>query len=179
MNKYSTLFPAVVLLSACGANIDDLVAYTEKVKQTTTVTIDAYPEFKKLDPVSYEATNLRSPFKRSLNTETVEKVVSSPKCNQPNLGRKKQALESYGIDAMQMSGVFTTNGKRFALISANDGSLHKASIGTYIGLFHGRIVSITNSEIQIKEMLPDGGGCWKEKIATMSMSTVIGDDNNV
>ncbi|MFC3122961.1 pilus assembly protein PilP [Agaribacter flavus] len=179
MNRVSFTVFATFALSACGANIDDLVAYTEQVKQSTQVTIEPYPEFKKLEPVSYEADGLRSPFRRAKNTTIAKEVKQSPKCKQPNSQRKKQALENYGIDALKMSGVFTVGGKRFALVTANDGSLHKVTVGNYLGLFHGRIEKITQSEIHIKEMLPDGAGCWKDKTATLGMSTVTGEDDNV
>jgi type IV pilus assembly protein PilP len=167
------------LLTGCGANIDDLVIYTDKVRANTQVNIDEYPEFKPLPNVSYTASNLRSPFLRSRTEKIADTSTQTPNCQQPNTNRRQQPLESFGLDGLQMAGVFTANGLKYALVKANDGSLHKVTIGSYLGLFHGRVTAINNNEILIEEMLPDGAGCWKNKKATLTMSSTVGENNNV
>jgi len=179
MKKLFTTLSAAALLSGCGANIDDLVAYTEQVKANTQVSIDDYPEFKALPSVDYSSANMRSPFVRSRNEQIAKARVERANCLQPSLNRSKQALESFGLDGLQMAGVFSSNGRKYALVKANDGSLHKVTAGSYIGLFHGRVTAIKNSEILIQEMLPDGAGCWKSKQATLTMSSMVGENNNV
>ena len=179
MKKFISTLSLATLLSGCGANIDDLIAYTEQVKANTQVSIDDYPEFKALPSVDYSSSNLRSPFIRSKNEQISETAQERPNCQQPNLNRPKQVLESFGLDGLQMAGVFTSNGRKYALVKANDGSLHKVTSGSYIGLFNGRVTTIKNTEILIKEMLPDGAGCWKSKQATLTMSSMVGENNNV
>ena len=173
--KITTMFCAVALLTGCGASIDDLISYTEQVKANTQVSIVPYPEFKALPSVQYEAQSLRSPFMRSTQQSNSAVAVQTPNCIQPNNNRKKHVLENYGIDGLQMAGVFTSNGQKYALIKANDSSLHKVTRGSYLGLFHGRVVEIKNNEILIQEMLPDGAGCWKSKNATLTMSSMVGE----
>ncbi len=168
-------------LGACSAQIEDLVAYTDSVKANTNVNIEEYPEFVQLEPVDYSAVDLRSPFQRlqqrNESAQTVE--VQTANCAQPNRQRPKQKLEAYGIDALQMTGVFTISGQKWVLIKANDGSLHKAKKGQYLGLFFGKIINITDKEVVIEEMLPDGAGCWKTKTATLTMSSITGESDNV
>lgn len=177
--KLLTLLSAFVMVG-CTAQIDDLIVYTEEVKQRTPVSIEAYPEFTSQEPAQYTVNDLRSPFQRATPLADAQAVVAAtPNCPQINLQRRKQPLERYGLDALTMSGVFTSNNKRYALVTANDGSLHRVSVGNYLGLFHGRITQITANEIKVKEMLPDGAGCFKSKVATLSMSPAVGDDNNV
>ncbi|MFT4731075.1 MAG: type IV pilus assembly protein PilP [Gammaproteobacteria bacterium] len=168
-------------LSACSAQIDDLIAYTNNVKATTNISIEDYPEFKQLQPVNYAASGIRSPFQRLQQGNEVTKsvAVQTANCSQPNRQRTKDKLESYGIDALQMAGVFSTGGHKWVLIKANDGSLHKAKRGQYIGLFFGKIINITDNEVVIEEMIPDGAGCWKTKTATLTMSSVAGENDNV
>ena len=157
-----------VVLSACGANIDDLVIYTQQVKANTSVNIVPYPEFTALPSVSYEANDRRSPFTRSMQEQVETVAAQTPNCQQPNTDRRKQALENYGLDGLQMAGVFTSNGRKYALIKANDGSLHKVTSGSYVGLFNGQVQQIKSNEILIKEMLPDGAGCWKRDPSSAS-----------
>ena len=180
MNKY-LLLATCLGLSACSAEIDDLIAYTDSVKANTNISIEEYPEFKQLDPVNYSASDLRSPFKRLQqgNEAKTSVTVQTANCSQPNRQRPKEKLESYGIDALQMTGIFSTGGQQWVLIKANDGTLHKATRGQYVGLFFGKIINITDKEVVIEEMLPDGAGCWKTKIATLTMSSVAGENDNV
>ncbi|MFT5276657.1 MAG: type IV pilus assembly protein PilP [Glaciecola sp.] len=180
LNK-SLVLATCIGMSACSAQIDDLIVYTDGVKAKTNVSIEEYPEFKQLQPVNYTASNLRSPFQRlQQGAEASSKVtVQTANCAQPNRQRAKQKLESYGIDALQMTGVFSIGGQKWVLIKGNDGSLHKAKRGQYIGLFFGKITNITDKEVVIEEMLPDGAGCWKAKTATLTMSSVTGENDNV
>ena len=63
LNK-SLVLATCIGMSACSAQIDDLIVYTDNVKAKTNVSIEEYPEFKQLQPVNYTASNLRSPFQR-------------------------------------------------------------------------------------------------------------------
>ncbi|MDT0595529.1 pilus assembly protein PilP [Glaciecola petra] len=179
MKKLFITLSCILLIQGCGADIDDLIQYTDQVRSNTQVNIDPYPEFAAMDTVNYQASGLRSPFLRTVNTAASPAAVQTPNCKQPNTARNKQALENFGIDGLQMAGVFTTNGNKYALIKANDGSLHKVTRGSYLGLFNGRVTQITNSEILIQEMLPDGAGCWKSKDTTLNMSSMVGESSNV
>lgn len=180
MNKKLLLtLSCLIILQGCGAQIDDLVAYTNQVRSTTQVNIEPYPEFEAMESVTYNASGLRSPFMRSIKKGEAAVAVQTPNCAQPDNTRRKHALENFGIDGLQMAGVFTSNGRKYALIKANDGSLHKVTHGSYLGLFNGRVKQIKNNEILIQEMLPDGAGCWKTKDTTLNMSSMVGENSNV
>lgn len=168
-----------LLLSACNSNIDDLISYTTEVKTSTPVSIEPYPEFAKLPSVTYESGNYRSPFERSNRSEKAveQKVVKN--CLQPDYTRNKQLLENYGIDALSMSGSFYSKGRQYALISAHDGSLHKVTQGSYLGLFNGKVTNVSQSELVIKELLPDGAGCFRAKETRLTVSSSTGDHSNV
>lgn len=170
---------SVVSIAGCTGNIDDLIEYTEEVKRNSSVVVTPAPVFNQLDSVDYNASDLRDPFHRAASQKQVEEIVKIPNCAQPDINRRKETLESYGLDALSMSGAFSTNGRQFGLVIANDGTLHKVTQGSYIGLFNGRVTSINESSITITEYLPDGAGCFKPKTAQMSLSGVTGNDNNV
>ncbi|WP_395340095.1 pilus assembly protein PilP [Ningiella sp. W23] len=162
-------------LVGCSASIDDLVAYTQQVKANTQVSIEPYPKFEEAENVRYAAATVRSPFTRAVGEEEVAQVETTPNCSQPNRNRNREVLESFGLDALQMAGILEINGKRFALIKANDGSLHRVAVGNHVGLFHGRVTQINNTEVKIREMLPDGAGCWQPKTATINMASATGE----
>ena len=177
--KHLKIVLTALLLSGCEAKVDDLQVFVTEVKQTTTVNIEPYPEFDSKPTFIYSADNLRSPFQRPRSTGTGVKtnVAAQPNCAQPDFNRSKQPLEKFGIDALSVTGVFQSNGKKWALIQSNTGSLFKATIGDYLGLFFGKIDSIQNGTVSFTEMLPDGAGCWQKKQATLTMLSKAGEDN--
>lgn len=179
MKKLFISLTAITVITGCTANIDDLVLYTEDVRANTPVSVEPYREFKPLPNVSYSASDLRNPFLRSRTQQVADTSQERINCQQPSTTRSKHKLESFGLDGLQMSGVFTTNGRKYALVKANDGSLHRVSKGSYIGLFNGRVTAVRNNEILIEEMLPDGAGCWKSKQATLTKSSMVGENTNV
>jgi type IV pilus assembly protein PilP len=178
MKRFLIVASSALILTGCGASIDDLVAYTQQVKSNIQVSIEPYPEFKQVENVEYTASTIRSPFRRASQEVQSVQIAATENCAQPDRTRNREKLERFGLDALQMSGVLTIGGQRYALIKANDGSLHRVTVGNYLGLFHGKVIEITNTEVKIREMLPDGAGCWQEKQATLGMSAA-GDNNNV
>lgn len=178
-NRLSLGVLTVLLVSGCQTQVDDLDTFIAQVKQNTPVNIEPYPEFEAMPAFKYEASDLRSPFQRPKN-QIAQLPQTAPKnCLQPDFSRSKSALESYGIDALSVSGMFTSQGKQWALLKANDGSLHQATVGDYLGLFFGRITAIENGTIQFTEMLPDGAGCWQKKQAELTMAAKAGENTNV
>ncbi|MCV2884378.1 pilus assembly protein PilP [Aestuariibacter sp. AA17] len=166
-------------LVACQPDISDLQRFTAEVKASTSVSIEPLPTFETQPAFDYSATSMRSPFQRPKQSLTARKQESKPNCQQPNLAGKRHALEKYGLDALSISGTINRNNQTWVLITANDGSLHKAQVGDRIGLFFGEITSITADGITIKEMVPDGAGCWQPKQAKLSKSSQAGENDNV
>lgn len=177
--KKLMIFAAPLLLAGCEARVDDLAQFVASVKETTQVNIEHYPEFVTMPAFEYKANTLRSPFQRPRNSIVETVATERANCLQPDFSRTKQALEGYGMDALSVSGMFTSLGKNWVLIKANDGSLHKATLGDHLGLFFGKITSIQNGTVSITEMLPDGAGCWQKKQAKLTMSSQAGENDNV
>ena len=175
--KALKLIIAAAILSGCEAKTDDLQTFITEVKTNTSVNIEPYPEFESKPTFVYSAKTLRSPFQRPRNTGVAVKVTTQPNCDQPDFNRAKQPLQGFGIDALTVTGFFESNGKQWALIQANTGSLFKATIGDYLGLFFGKINSIKNGTVSFTEMLPDGAGCWQKKQATLTMTSKAGENN--
>jgi type IV pilus assembly protein PilP len=165
------------MLFGCQPKVSDLQHYVEQVKANTHVRIEPYPEFKVHPPFSYSGQSLRSPFVRGIAAENTLIEVESKHCLRPNQKRRKDPLESYGLDALSISGFFTSQGRKWALVKTNDGQLYQATVGNYLGLFYGRISKISEKTIMITEMLPDGAGCWKHKQTTLSMPSIKGEQD--
>ena len=55
------------------------------------------------------------------------------------------------------------NNVDWALITESNGSVHRVRVGNYLGQNHGRIVSISDTNVNVVEIVPDGQGGWIER----------------
>ena len=166
----------VALLSACSPQLDDLVSYTEAVKARPPAKVEPLPEFKPQPVFVYDAKALRSPFNPTQKAAAPVEVQAQTNCLQPDFGRVKQAKSN---NERIPEGNFITNGVRWVLFKTNDGSLHKATQGSRLGLFFGKIIAISDSSVTIEELLPDGAGCWQRQETVLSLESRVGENNNV
>lgn len=158
-------------VTACTPKIDDLKVYTDKVRANAVVNIEPYPEFKTHPSFAYSAQQKRSPFVTPKDKSAPVAKARQANCLQPDFQRPKAKLEAYGLDALAMAGRFNAKGVTWALVTSNDGVLHKVKLGSRIGVFYGKVIAINKNSIIIEQLLPDGAGCWQKKetrLATMS-----------
>lgn len=179
MKLRQKLFSALLtclFLFGCAPGIDDLVTYTQDVKARTTVSIEPYPEFTTPATFDYGANSYTSPFTRSQNNQAPTYGEQNLDCLQPDVDTVRQPLEKYGLDALRVSGTMLIDGQTWVLISANDGTVHKARINSRIGLYYGTISAITQQGITVTQLLPDGAGCWQKKDTVLTRSRAIGEE---
>lgn len=168
---------SLMLIVGCAPKLDDLEIYTEQVRSSSVVNIEPYPMFETQPAYVYTSQNLRSPFLTLKDKQGPVVSQRNADCIQPDNRRTREPLESYGLDALEMTGNFEVNGRKWVLINSNDGVLHKATRGSRIGLFHGTITHISDTDISITQLLPDGAGCWQPKATTLTGQSATGDNN--
>ena len=54
-------------------------------------------------------------------------------CLSPDVSRRKQPLEKYALSDLTMRGTLGDEGALWALVEASDLTLHRVSIGNYLG----------------------------------------------
>lgn len=167
-----------VLAAGCTPQLDDLITYTEEVKSRPQAKVEPYRKFQPQPAFVYNSEDKRSPFNPNGKSNTLVETQSQTSCLQPDFNRKKQPLEQFGIDALSLTGSFTANGVRWVLLSSNDGALHKATQGSRLGLFFGKIIAIDGSNVTIEELVPDGAGCWQRQETVLAIKSRVGENNN-
>jgi type IV pilus assembly protein PilP len=55
-------------------------------------------------------------------------------------------------------------------VQANDGLVHRVAVGNHMGQNYGRIVAISDSEIQLVEIISDGLGGYLERPAAIALA---------
>lgn len=160
---------SVFLLSACFDDLTDLHAHIDKVKASTPNKIEPMPPLTEFNHFDYSAFALRSPFVAPKPEAIQEKMQQMSDCLHPDPRRRKQPLEKFALESLNMRGTLGEEGIIWALVEAADQTLHRVSIGSYLGLYNGRITNVGQEEIIIVELIPDGAGCWVERETTVSM----------
>ena len=85
----------------------------------------------------------------------------------PDMNRKREPLEAFPIDSLKLVGTLFRNGTMFAIIKDSNGVVHRVQVGNYMGQNFGFIHSISENQIQLTEIVTDGGSGWRKREASM------------
>ncbi|OKY26799.1 MULTISPECIES: pilus assembly protein PilP [Thalassotalea] len=169
MIKQRCLPLLLIFLGGCFNDKADLHAHIEQVKSTTPSTIEPMPEVPVFNHVEYGASTLRSPFDAPKPEAIQEKIQQMSGCLSPDPRRRKQPLEKFAISDLSMRGTLGELGITWALVQASDSTLHRVAVGSYLGLYNGRITEVSQDKVKVVELIPDGAGCWVERETTVAM----------
>ncbi len=171
MKRLLMITLSATLLGGCFDDLTDIKAYMKKVEVDTPPGIAPIPEVKEFAHVKYAGATMRSPFAKPKAEAIQDKLAQMQDCLQPDRQRQKEPLEKYALTNLRMKGTMGYDKDPWALVeAASDGSLHRVSIGNFMGLFHGRITAVLDDQVQLLELVPDGTGCWKERETMVNMS---------
>ncbi|MCU4675834.1 pilus assembly protein PilP [Catenovulum sp. 2E275] len=169
MIKPLCIFIGSLLLFGCGKDLTDLQAFTQQVQANAQTDIEPILTVKEFTSFEYSVEQMRSPFVKPQPEMLTQTKQADLNCLQPDFNRDKQALEKYPLDTIKMRGTLGEKGKLYALASVAGGQLYRVKQGDYIGLFHGRVEQITPEYIKLRELIPDGSGCWVIRQAEISI----------
>jgi len=133
----------------------------EVIAEPTPFVPQAYLQASAIDPFSQQ--KLASALRRDATVAASQSTLLAPE-----LKRRKEALESYPLDAMAMVGSLIKQGRPIALIKV-DNQLYQASVGQYLGQNYGRVLRIGETEVQLREIVRDAAGNWVERPATLQL----------
>ena len=158
-----------LLLSACGGdNLDDLRTYAQEVKARKHRGIEPLPEIKPHETFLYQASDLRDPFEPApFAVAAANAPANGPR---PDMDRRREPLEEFPLDTLRMVGTLDRKQERWGLVQAKDGTVHRVKTGNYIGQNYGKIVAISEEEIGLVEIVPDGLGGWTERKASLALT---------
>ena len=160
---------ALIGLSGCdnGNQFGDLQTYMDEVRARPTGVIEPLPKFRPYEAFTYSAASLRSPFQPPVKIDLVRRQKGSQQVK-PDETRVKQFLEGFNIEQFEMVGTMANDSGTFALMHGG-GGVYRMKVGDYLGRNHGRIVSISDSQVDVVEIVPDGEGTWLERPRSISL----------
>lgn len=162
-----------LVLAGCADDMSDLRAYVEKTKQRPGQRVPPIPEFEPYQSFTYLPDDLRDPFRVQASfAEPEQTTAESTTGLKPDLDRRREPLESYALDGLDMVGTLSRGGDIWALIRDPDpdAAVHQVKEGNYLGQNHGRITGVYPDKVTLVEIIPDGQGGWMERDAAIAMS---------
>lgn len=157
-------------LAGCGRDVTDtpgdapnLESWVAEVRARPAPPLDPLPVMQQFETFEYSAQSLRDPFS---NAFTDEGASSGPR---PDASRRKQVLEQFPLDSLDMVGTLGRGGGLIALVMAPDKVTYRVRPGAYMGQSDGRVTAVYEDRIELVELVPDGAGGWLERPATIAL----------
>jgi type IV pilus assembly protein PilP len=154
------------LLAACGGEShQDLRAWMQEQGKGIKGKLDPLPQVKPYEPFAYNAFDLPDPFK----PRKIEPVKGASKLA-PDLNRRKEPLEAFPLESLQMVGTLQRGKNTYALVRTTEKDIYQVKIGNYMGTNYGVVIDINDAQIRLKELVQDGAGDWTERSSTIQLA---------
>jgi type IV pilus assembly protein PilP len=158
-----------LFLAACGGDEhSDLKQWMSDSTKDLRGHAPPLPEIKPFPVVSYDATDQLDPFS---STKVVPEKRAGGAGLKPDFDRPKEPLEAFSLESLRMVGVVRKDKVIYALINSN-GVVYQVRAGNHMGQNFGFIVSVTESEINLRELVQDPTGQtsdWVERAQTVQL----------
>lgn len=176
-NRKNTLFGLTALcllvLSGCNQGLGDLQQFVADTKAKPPGRVEPIPSFVPYQNFEYTTQDLRDPFRivdfRRPDQNQQEMISADATGPRPDVDRVREPLEDFPLDTLRFKGTVDKDGTKWGLIFAPDNTIHRVLEGNYLGQNHGRIISLSDGEIELTEIVPDGLGNYIERTAALAL----------
>jgi len=151
-----------------GREHKDLQVYMEDMKSRPQGEIEPLPTFAMYESYKYGVMAYRSPFEKPL-TATVGDDLNRKLAVKPDENREKEFLEAFNFMSLALVGNIEKDGVMWSLINDGEGSVHRVTVGNYVGKNHGKIVAVGASQVDVVEIVPDGKTGWVERPRVLAL----------
>lgn len=169
MGRALVLLLLILTVAGCDTDKSDLKAYIAEVKARTSSDIEPIPQIAGYKPYRYQQNDRRSPFQPFV-TQQRERGLQSKSGITPDFDRYQGPLEQFPLDALNMLGTLSVGDTRYALIGAPDDVVYRVAAGDHMGTNFGTVTAITNTAVQLVEIVPNGLGGYKKRPAKIALA---------
>ncbi|MBV1929109.1 MAG: pilus assembly protein PilP [Gammaproteobacteria bacterium] len=164
----TTILAFGLLVGCSGEKNKDLQVFMEKAKNQPVGEIEPLPTFRPYQTFRYSAIALRSPFDKPLSA--IAKEDSSGRLAvEPDENRKKEYLEGFNFSSFSLVGVLDQGDTTWSLVDDGEGGVHRITVGNFLGKNHGKITGVSDTRMEVLEIVPDGKGGWVERPRTLAL----------
>ena len=157
----------IMLAAACSREVNDIYSFIEQTKATNVGSVKPIPTFEPYKSFSYSANEMRDPFVADIDLK--DKPDPSADALRPNQQRPKEPLETFPLDTLAMVGILEQEKNLWGLIKDPQNVVHRIQLGNYMGQNEGRVTEITDTDIRLIEIIPDGIGGYIERNAAIAI----------
>lgn len=179
LRKSCIVVASGLLLAGCVSNdMTDLEQHVASVMAREGGRIDPLPPIKPYEPYLYQSAERgeRDPFLSFMQTRR-EQVAAAEAADSSQrqftdeiLTHVAEELENFPLDSLRMVGIMERDNERWGIIKDPSGTVHRVQVGNYMGNNYGRIQTITEAEISLREIIQDAQGRWEERVADIALS---------
>ena len=173
---------AILGIAGCvSGDMSDLEKQVSKIMSKPGGRLEPLPEIKPYEAYVYESGKLeaRNPFKRfyvveqSLAIEESEGPVDdglTEEMRNEIQNRNREELERFELDSIKMVGTLQNEDNHWGIVLDPGGIVHRVKTGNYIGLNIGKITSIEEEQIEVREIIKDNSGRYGERKALLPLT---------
>jgi len=168
---WSVLFLALSSgLAGCDdGEAQDVKQWMDETRRQTKISIPPVSAPKKFTPFIYggkESVDPYNPVKLSVVFAKLQATSTNPL--KPDLDRRREPLEAFPLDTIKMVGTLQKPGLNYAILQV-DKSIYQIKVGNYVGQNFGMVTRITDTAVELKEIIQDASGDWVERKATLEL----------
>jgi len=150
-------------ISSTPGDAPNLEKWVAEVKARPAPPLEPLPVMQQFETFEYAAYALRDPFSTAF---TDSDSGSGPR---PDRARRRQTLEQFPLDSLDMVGTLGHGAGVVALVMAPDKVTYRVRPGDYMGQSDGRVTGVFEDRIELVELVPDGAGGWLERPASVAL----------
>ena len=162
----------LVSLGGCGdGGVQEIKEWMSDVKAKTKVSIPQLSPPKTFTPFVYAGKGNVDPYSPTKLAVAFAKLQANSTGLKPDLERRREPLENFPIDTLKMVGTLQKPGLSYALIEA-DRTVYQVKTGNYIGQNFGLVTKISETSVDLKEIVQDASGEWVERKAKLELQEI-------
>jgi len=173
---------AILGIAGCvSGDMSDLEKQVSEIMSKPGGRLEPLPEIKPYEAYVYESgkSEARNPFKRfyvveqSLAIEESEGPVDdglTEEMRNEIQNRNREELERFELDSIKMVGTLQNEDNHWGIVLDPGGIVHRVKTGNYIGLNIGKITSIDEEQIEVREIIKDNSGRYGERKALLPLT---------
>ena len=165
-----------LMLGGClSDDMASLQSYAEEIKARKGGYIEPLPEIKPVERYLYQSVSRRDPFSSNFRDDDQPSSVVVDSEQQRSLQREvrernKEELEHFELDGLRMVGTLELASSLWGVVQDPDGTIYRVKEGNYMGRNYGKILSISEEKIELREIVKDLQGAWEERQAAVALS---------
>jgi type IV pilus assembly protein PilP len=152
------------LVAGCTSGDADLKEWVAHEKAQKGSPIPPLPVLKTFETFEYTDQGLRDPFSPGLEEQQAPSAAGPQPDKHP-----REPLESFALDSLKMVGTIGTGASIEGLVKDTEGTVHRVHKGNYLGQNNGKVTAVSETQINLVELIPNGTGGWMERQATVAL----------